>query len=238
MITRFNPTGMELEELMHWRDSGQVTGTIKTMLDAKIKGKQASLKRSQASAPAKPAAAPAPAAQAAAGVDRSALDAASAEWVKGQHADIDRGAEQNLAKGMSNMIGSGLAGTTAVGGMTAAVGEAATRAKTNVSGQAKMQTEGLALQYAGLAQGASEGAANRAFQSSEGALNRASSEKMGTMSASNGGSGFAPSAPSTPGLDAFGSPMAGSVQAMGGGQGGLAQKYPNLSAAAPDIFKF
>jgi len=210
VIRSFNPTGMSLGELEHWAKSGRVSPTIQTMLDAKIAGMKAS-----APPAAKPAGvSPATQAQQAPNLDniRAKLQGASDKWVAGQNANIDRQGEQSLAQGMSNMIGSGLAGTTVVGGMTAGVGESVTRAKGDVAGQAAQRLEDQTLQYAGLAQSASESAAGRDLQRSEGALNRASSEKMGAMSLSSGG-GQATRRPSIqPGLDAFGQPMAGSVQ--------------------------
>jgi len=229
---------MNEAQIEHWINSGRLTTNARTSLEARLAGLKQDTKRSAAPAREAPAA---PTAAAPKKADRSALDAASAKWVEGQKADIDVGAERSLSQGMSNMIGSGLAGSTAVGGMTAGVGEAATRAKTAVEGEAAMRTEGLALQYAGLGQAASESALNRQFQASEGAASRASSEKIATMGASMGGAGRGGGGgTSTPGLDAFGKPMSGSM-AMKATQmsgGGLAQKYPNLSAAAPDVFKF
>ena len=205
--------------------------------------KNAAARRAPAAAPAAAAAAPAAAAP-----NFDALDAASDKWVEGQNADIDRQKEQGLASGMSNMISSGLAGTTVVGGMTAGVNEAATRAKTNVAGQAATRKEGLKLQYANLSQAAADSAANRALSASEGAANRANSLELGSMSASAGGAGVRPST-STPGLDAFGKPMSGSMQQKmlsaqqpsgpaGGQSGGMGGSYPAIQTAVKDAFSF
>jgi len=245
MIVSYNFSNINEEEIQSLLQSGQLSPGLVPHANAKLAGLKADRKRSKSAATAATAA---PAA-----VDRSALDAASAKWVEGQNADIDKGAERSLSQGMSNMIGSGLAGTTAVGGMTASVGESATRAKGVVAGESAARTEGLALQYAGLAQGASESALNRQFQASEGAANRASSERM---SSSGYGGDVRQGTTQTPGLDAFGRPMHGSAQqkemalqqqkldmqqkalSMQDSGGGLAKANPNLAAVSMDTFKF
>ena len=101
----------------------------------------------------------------------SSLGSTSAELMKSQedfiaasNADIDRDTQRGLQQGMSNMISSGLSGTTAVGGMQTGLTEAAVRAKAGVAAEAQNTTNQLQLGYSQLAQQASESAANRDLQ--------------------------------------------------------------------------
>ncbi len=128
-----------------------------------------------------PPPAPAPAPAPAGGVPGSGIDmdkirqmlvSNQDQFLKDQNAMIDRGANKAVEQGASNLIGSGLAGTSVVGGMTAGVQRNATQAKSNLASRTQMNTDDLLLRYMQLGQGASEGAANRAFQSSENAANR------------------------------------------------------------------
>lgn len=209
--------------------------------------------RQQQAEDAAASASAAPAAPAAPAIDmdaiRSKLKGQEEEFIAAQTANIDRDAERNLAQGMSNMIGSGLAGTTVVGGMQAGVQEVATRAKGDVAARASAQTEQLAAQYANLQQAASEAAANRAFQGQQNQLSRAHQIRLADMNnaaratLSTGGGGVRPS---TPGLDVFGKPLAGSVQdiqlqrqQMADYRASRAKKYPNLGLvgqSAPNLF--
>jgi len=107
----------------------------------------------------------------------SNLGGASADLMKNQEAfiaarsaDIDRDTQRGFQQGMSNMIASGLSGTTAVGGMQTGLTEAAVRAKAGVAADAQNRTDQLQMGYAGLAQQASEGAANRQTQMSLGQM--------------------------------------------------------------------
>ena len=134
------------------------------------------------------------------------------------------------------MIGSGLAGTTVMGGMQAGVTEAATRAKANVAAGARQQTNQLGFQYANLAQAASEGALNRAAGVSEGALNRSfqGSQAALNRSAAIQQQDIASQPPSnaSQGLDIYGRPMKANILAeeISGSAGPAAAqtRYPNL----------
>ncbi|KKN79134.1 hypothetical protein LCGC14_0343220 [marine sediment metagenome] len=123
------------------------------------------------------AAAPAPVA---APASAAALDLQGSQdaFIKSQNAMIDRNAERGAEQGLSNMISSGLSGTTAVGGMNAAVAETAGLQKANVAAGAQRQTDQLRLGYSQLAssdynqgqnraQGASQFTAGQAQQASQ-----------------------------------------------------------------------
>jgi hypothetical protein len=190
-----NYSGMNSAQVKYWLDNGNLTDTARTTLSARLAGLVAD-EKAKAAAPVAATAAP--------GISSAASSMATGDWVKGQNANIDRQSEQNLAQGMSNMIGSGLAGTTAVGGMTAGVGEWAARAKGDVAGEA--QRMDLAT---------NEAALNRSFQAGQSALDREQETAMGQLSASTSlqKASMSNQTPSEPGLDAFGRPMPGSVQA-------------------------
>jgi len=92
------------------------------------------------------------------------------DFIAARSADIDRDTQRGFQQGMSNMMASGLSGTTAVGGMQTGLTEAAVRAKAGVAAEAQQRTDQLQLGYGQLAQQAFEGAANRQTQLSLGQM--------------------------------------------------------------------
>jgi len=136
--------------------------------------------------PVTPAASPAPATSPAATPGASAADLAKLKanqdaYVEAQSANIDVDAQRGFQQGMSNLIGSGLAGTTVVGGMQAGVTEQATRAKADVAAGAQRTTDQLTFNYANLAQQAAESQANRGMQTAESQANRDLQLQLGQM---------------------------------------------------------
>jgi len=113
------------------------------------------------------------------------LQAGQDAYVSAQNANIDVDAKRGFQQGLSNLIGSGLAGTTVVGGMQAGVTEQATRAKAGVAADAQRTTDQLAFNYANLAQQAEESQANRATQLQLGQLGADTSLKQSAMNQPN-----------------------------------------------------
>ncbi len=116
---------------------------------------------------------------------------------KGVEAGLERGRVKSIASGTQAMVSAGLAGTSVPAGLGKKYEEevaAPTRA-----GVESERSQRLSSLYA--TQGSME---QSAYESSE---NRSLQEYMQRYSGGGGGGGV-----STPGLDAFGSPMSGSVQ--------------------------
>ena len=95
---------------------------------------------------------------------RARLQGTQKSFLNTQNKMIDRTTQRGKEQGRSDMISSGLAGTTAVGGMNAAVAESAGMQKADLASRAQMQTDQLSLQYAALAQQAFDSMANRQLQ--------------------------------------------------------------------------
>ncbi len=122
-------------------------------------------------------------------------------------------AKKSIGRAVSRMTGSGLAGVTS--GVEASVTDAVKRAQDTQSAQDALRKEDNEFKYASLSQQAEEGKANRAL-----------SLYVNRPRPSVGGGGGS----STPGLDVFGQPMAGSAIAQQ-----LAQNQRALDLKAKEI---
>lgn len=123
---------------------------------------------------------------------------------KGVEASLERGRTKALSSGMQSLVSSGLAGTTMAAGLGKKYEEevaAPTRARVE-SERAKVMSQ-LQARIAEAQEGARQGALNRAAQMSMARLS------AGTQRYVSSGRGV-----STPGLDVFGQPMRGSLQAQ------------------------
>lgn len=117
---------------------------------------------------------------------------------KGVEAGLERGRVKAVASGTQSLVSAGLAGTSVVAGLGKKYEEeVAAPTRAGVESERAQQISSLQAAYAGMEQGAYESSQNRALQLS--------------MQSYGGGGGVTP-APSTPGLDAFGKPLRGSVQ--------------------------
>jgi len=185
-MSSFSYGGMSYEQLKYLLDHNGVPGYAKVPAMAYLKRLEA--EKNSKPAMASSASSPAPTTSPV-NIDmnkiRARLKGVEDQYVAQQGANIDRDASRNLSQGMSNMIGSGLAGSTVVGGMQAGVQEVATRAKGDVASQAANRTEGLMAQYTNMAQAAQEAAANRRFQAEQNAANRAAQMSLARMSSAN-----------------------------------------------------
>ncbi len=117
---------------------------------------------------------------------------------KGVEAGLERGRVKSIASGTQAMVSAGLAGTSVPAGLGKKYEEeiaAPTRA--GVESERSQRLSSLYANYAGMEQGAYESSQNRSLQLA--------------MQSYGGGGGGARTV-STPGLDAFGRPMRGSVQ--------------------------
>lgn len=150
-VSNFDPRGMSRGELESWKNSGKLGSTALASVNAKLAGmpKQGGDISTGG------------------GFDmadiRAKLQGTQKGFLDAQNMMIDRNADRAGEQGLSDMISSGLAGTTAVGGMRAAVAESAGMQKADIASRAQMQTDQLALQYASLASQNMNQAANREF---------------------------------------------------------------------------
>ncbi len=74
---------------------------------------------------------------------------------------IDTQANKAVEQGVSNIIGSGLSGTSVAGGLTAGIQNQATTAKTDLASRTQLGTDRSLLQFLSLLQGASDRSADR-----------------------------------------------------------------------------
>jgi len=75
--------------------------------------------------------------------------------------ELDKQGSRQIGRAVSNMTGSGLAGSSVIGGVEASVGAAVARAKESASARDALREDENQFRYASLAQSASEGKANR-----------------------------------------------------------------------------
>ena len=116
---------------------------------------------------------------------------------KGVEAGLERGRVKSIASGTQVMVSAGLMGTTVPAGLGKKYEEeVAAPTRAGVESERSQRLSSLYATQAGTEQGAYESEQNRSLQ-----------EYMQRYSGGGGSRGV-----STPGLDAFGSPMSGSVQ--------------------------
>lgn len=178
MITNFDPRGMGRKQLESFRDSGQLSPAVRASVEAKLAGMPKQGGDLNVSGGFNMA------------DIRAKLQGTQKTFLDTQNKMIDRNADRAGEQGLSDMISSGLAGTTAVGGMRAAVGESAGFQKADLASRAQMQTDQLALQYATLASQNLNAASNREFAGG-GGIGGGSGGGGGGPSSGGGASGAA-----------------------------------------------
>lgn len=117
---------------------------------------------------------------------------------KGVEAGLERGRVKSIASGTQAMVSAGLAGTSVPAGLGKKYEEeVAAPTRAGVESERSQRLSSLYANYAGMEQSSYESEQNRSLQ---------------LAMQSYGGGGGGARTMSTPGLDAFGQPMAGSVQ--------------------------
>ncbi|HDZ37969.1 MAG TPA: hypothetical protein ENH62_06755 [Marinobacter sp.] len=129
---------------------------------------------------------------------------------------IDTQANKAVEQGVSNIIGSGLSGTSVAGGLTAGIQNQATQAKTGLASSTQLDTNRLLLQYMGLLQGASDRSADRTLRADQSQRSGGGGSRAG----SGGGGGIGGSVFGPFKFDLQG--MEGTLRGQGGNQFAMA----------------